>query len=85
MIFGGFTFAGEVLLGKIAGFYGFFIPETEKQASLADFVRARSRGTPILGDHVALGDLELIIQDMEGERITQVGLEFEPRGPGSRS
>jgi hypothetical protein len=40
MIFGGFTFASEVLLGEIAGFYGFFIPEAEKQTSLADFVQA---------------------------------------------
>jgi hypothetical protein len=27
---GGFTFASEVLLARIAGFYGFSIPEAER-------------------------------------------------------
>jgi NhaP-type Na+/H+ and K+/H+ antiporter len=80
MTFGGFTFASEVLLGKIAGFYGFFIPEAEKQTSLADFVQARLRGKPILGDHITFEDIELVIQDIQDERITKVGLEFEPWG-----
>jgi hypothetical protein len=29
VIFGGFTFGSEVLLGRIAGFYGFPIPATQ--------------------------------------------------------
>jgi hypothetical protein len=27
---GGFTFASEVLLGRVVGFYGFSIPEAER-------------------------------------------------------
>ena len=42
-MFGGFTFASEVLLGRIASFYGFSIPEGEIETSLADFVRAACR------------------------------------------
>ena len=42
-MFGGFTFATEVLLGRIASFYGFSIPEGEIETSLADFVRAACR------------------------------------------
>jgi hypothetical protein len=48
-MFGGFTFASEVLLGRIASFYGFSIPEGETETSLADFVRARLQGKPKLG------------------------------------
>ena len=56
MIFGGFTFAGEVLLGRIAGFYGFAIPAAENETSLAEVVRARLEGEPKLGDHISFAD-----------------------------
>jgi NhaP-type Na+/H+ and K+/H+ antiporter len=75
-MFGGFTFASEVLLGRIAAFYGFSIPEAEHYTSVADFVRARLQGKPKLGDHVGVADKKLVIQRMDGERITKVGLEL---------
>ena len=71
MIFGGFTFAGEVLLGRIAGFYGFAIPAAENQTSLANFLRARLSHAPTLGDRIRLGDIELVVRGMNGERITR--------------
>ena len=77
MIFGGFTFGSEVLLGRIAGFYGFSIPEAKTQTSLADFVRAHLQGKPKLGDHISVADKKLIIQRMDGERITKVGLDLK--------
>jgi NhaP-type Na+/H+ and K+/H+ antiporter len=75
-MFGGFTFASEVLLGRIAAFYGFSIPEAENETSLAEFVRARLQGEPKLGDHISFADKNLVIQGMDGERITKVGLEL---------
>ena len=83
MIFGGFTFAGEVLLSRVAGFYGFPIPATENGTSLADFVRARLPHRPTLGDRIRLEDIELVVRGMIGERITRIGLEHEPRKRGS--
>jgi potassium/hydrogen antiporter len=85
VMFGGFTFASEVLLGRIAGFYGFSIPEAEKGTSLADFVRVRLRGKPLLGAYISFADIRFVIQDMEGERITKVGLEPKFREPGLTS
>jgi hypothetical protein len=38
-MFGVCTFASEVLLGSIAAFYGFPIPQAENETCLADFVR----------------------------------------------
>ena len=61
-MFGGFTFASEVLLGRIAAFYGFSIPEAENETSLAEFVRARLQGEPKLGDHISFADKKLVIQ-----------------------
>ena len=80
-MFGGFTFASEVLLGRIAAFYGFPIPEAENETSLADFVRARLQGKPKLGDHISFADRRLVIQHVDGERITKVGLELDLAQP----
>ena len=83
MIFGGFTFDGEVLLGRIARFYGFAIPEADNQTSVANFVRARLPHRPILGDRIRLEDIELVIRGMSGERITRIGLELAHRSSPS--
>ena len=80
MIFGGFTFGSEVLLASIAAFYGFAIPETEDDTSLAEFVRARLPDNPTVGDRIRLEDMELVVRGIHGEQITSVGLELESRG-----
>jgi cell volume regulation protein A len=74
-----FTFASEVLLGRIAAFYGFSVPETDNETSLADFIRTRLPHDPTLGDRIRVEDIELVVRDMSGERITTIGLELEPR------
>ena len=77
MIFGGFTFCSEVLLASIPAFYGFAIPETEDDTSLAEFVRARLPDNPTVGDRIRLEDMELVVRGMHGEQITSIGLELE--------
>ena len=72
-----FEFASEILLGRIAAFYGFSIPEAENQTSVADFVRARLTRIPTLGDRIRLEDIELVVRGMHGGRITSIGLELE--------
>jgi hypothetical protein len=42
------TFASEVLLGRIAAFYGFSIPEADNELSLADSPHGRFGGGPIV-------------------------------------
>ena len=77
-MFDGFTFASEVLLVRLARFYGLSIPEGQNETSLADFVRARLPSNPTLGDRIRFGDIELVIRDMNGEHITRIGLDFDP-------
>lgn len=79
MTLGGFTFASEVLLGRIAAFYGFPIPEAESATSLADFMRARLPRSPAPGDRIKLENVELVVRAMSGGRIATIGLELEPR------
>lgn len=77
-MFIGFTFASEVLLGRLARFYGLSIPEGHNETSLADFVRARLSNNPTLGGRISVGSVALVIRGMSGEHITRVGLELDP-------
>jgi potassium/hydrogen antiporter len=77
--FGEFTFDGDLPLGKIAEFYDLPVAEEDKAASLADLVQARLGRKPLIGDRIRLADIELIVQGVRGERITEVAIELEPR------
>jgi potassium/hydrogen antiporter len=77
--FGEFTFDGDLPLGKLAEFYDLPVPEAERPASLADTVQARLGRKPLIGDRIRLADIELIVQGVRGERITEVAIELEPR------
>jgi NhaP-type Na+/H+ and K+/H+ antiporter len=79
-MFQGFTFASEVLLGRLARFYGLSIPEGHHETSLADFVRARLPDHPTLGDRISFGGVGLVVGGMNGEHITRIGLDLQPAG-----
>ena len=78
------TFTSEVLLGRIAAFYGFSIPEGENETSLADFVRARLQGKPKLGDHISFAGKTLLIS-RHGSRADHEGWARVLSGAGWRS
>ena len=82
---GGFTFASEVLLGRIAAFYGFPIPEAERATSLAEVMHARLAHNPTLGDRIRIEDIELVVRGMSGGQIATIGLELAPRERSSPS
>jgi potassium/hydrogen antiporter len=77
--FGEFTFDGDLPLGKLAEFYDLPVPEEDRAVALADLVQARLGRKPLIGDRIRLGEVELIVQGLRGERITEVAIELEPR------
>jgi cell volume regulation protein A len=77
--FGEFTFDGDLPIGKIAEFYDLPVPEEEKATPLADFVQARLKRKSLIGDRIRLDDIELVVRAVRDERITEVGIELEPR------
>jgi potassium/hydrogen antiporter len=79
LTFGEFTFDGDLPLGKVAEFYDLPVPEKDKAVTLADLVQARLGRKPLIGDRIRLGHIELIVQGVRGERITEVAIELEPR------
>ena len=46
--------------------------------TLAEFLSKTFAGSPAVGDRARFGAIELIVRDIQGDTITQVGVELEP-------
>jgi cell volume regulation protein A len=77
--FGEFTFDGDLPAGKLAEFYDLPVAEKDKVATLADFVQARLGRKVVIGERIRLADVELVVKSVHDERITEVGIDLEPR------
>lgn len=75
-VFGEFVLNGDAEIGAVAMAYGVPVPEVECGKTLEDFVRCRLKAAPVVGDTVDLGRIRLVIREMEGNRITRVGLKL---------
>jgi cell volume regulation protein A len=76
-LLGEFSFEGGTALAAIAHLYD-PTAETDRAQTLAEFLTKRFAGRPAVGDRTRFGAVELIVRDIEGDAITQVGVELEP-------
>lgn len=76
--FGEFALNGDARLGDVAAVYGFAVPAEAADAAVGEFLAARLRHKPVVGDRHRLGNVELVVREIEGERITKVGLVLAP-------
>jgi potassium/hydrogen antiporter len=76
---GAFAFDGSLPTGKLAEFYDLPVPEEQRALPLADFAAARLRRQPQIGDRVRIADIDLVVRAMRDERVTEVGIDLEPR------
>ena len=76
-LLGEFSFDGTTALAAIAHLYD---PAAEAKGALtlAEFLASRFDGRPAIGDRTRFGVVELIVRDMQGDTITQVGVELDP-------
>ena len=79
--FGAFTFNGELPVGKVADLYALPVPDEQRPMALADFLRTRLRHQPQVGDRLRLADIDLVVRATRNERISEVGIDLEPRIP----
>ena len=77
-IFGEFSFAGEVPLGRVAAFYEIAVPDDELDRPLAVFVRQRLGRAAVVGDQLSWEGIEFVVQEMAGDEIARIGIELEP-------
>jgi cell volume regulation protein A len=77
--FGEFVFDGTTTLGAIARTYGFPVPPEDAARRVSDHFAERLNEHPVVGDRLALGPTELIVREVDGDRVTKVGLEIDPK------
>nr|WP_298248473.1 potassium/proton antiporter [uncultured Halomonas sp.] len=72
--FGTFTFDAEAKMQDIADAYGLTLSPGEKEMSLSEFVSLRVGGHPVVGDDVDWHGIQWVVSEMNGNRVTRVGL-----------
>jgi cell volume regulation protein A len=73
-------FFGELVLnegakmGELSLLYDFTIDEGDKEETVSGFLGKAFKGRAVVGDRLHLGSIELVVKEMERDRITKVGL-----------
>lgn len=71
--FGEFVFGPDVLLSELCESYGIGKPPGGDDLTLAEIVR-RHLPHPVIGDSLRLGDLQLVVRRIDGDRPAEIGL-----------
>lgn len=72
--FGEFVLDGQATLSDIATMYGLNIPPDLYEQTLAEHLAKSVRNRPVIGDRVRLDKVQLVIKDMDGGKVTRVGI-----------
>lgn len=76
--FGEFIISPEAHVSDLANAYGLDVPASAGVFTLSAFV-ASVVHKPVVGDRLRLGDMELVVRKMEGDKIVELGLRL-PHG-----
>ncbi|MCT8988713.1 potassium/proton antiporter [Chelativorans sp. SCAU2101] len=77
--FGAFALDPSRPAADIEAAYALGLSEEDQALTIAEFVRKRLGGRAEYGDRLALGEIELIVRDVDDEgRITGIGLSVDP-------
>jgi cell volume regulation protein A len=77
-VYGDFVLEGAARLGDVAQFYEISIAPADAGLTLEQYLQRARRKRPVPGDSVTLGRLRLTVREMDGDRITKVGLKLSP-------
>jgi cell volume regulation protein A len=81
-LLGDFYVSGDATLGALSEIYGVPVPAEEATVTLANHIQAHFRRPVHVGDRLALGPIELIVDRVENGRATTIGLDLaEPHVP----
>jgi cell volume regulation protein A len=82
-VYGDFALEGAARLGDVAQFYEISIAPADAGLTLEQYLRRALRKRPVPGDWIAVGRVRLTVREMDGDRITKVGLKLAPVSPPS--
>lgn len=75
--FGEFVINGEAHLEDVAMAYGFNLPEgIPGEQSIQELFALRFAGRQVVGDRIDLGTVMLVLREIDGERVSRVGLKL---------
>lgn len=77
-VFGEFAFDGKVAVGALSDFYDFAVAREDRSSPVGEFLRKQLRTKAVVGDCLRIGDVELVVREMDREHITQVGIKLAP-------
>jgi cell volume regulation protein A len=84
-VYGEFTFDATLPANILATLYGIPITPAEAAQPLGEVLLRHLDRLPVVGDRVRLGEVELVVREMEEDRITRVGIELDPAAQERRS
>jgi potassium/hydrogen antiporter len=84
-VYGEFTFDATLPANVLATLYGIPITPGEAALPLGEVLLQHLDRLPVVGDRVRLGEVELVVREMDGDRITRVGIELDPAAQERRS
>lgn len=74
--FGDFVLNGDAVLGDLAAVYGIDIPAEHAGKTLAEYLDQRAHGRVVVGDRAPLGNAELVVREVQADRVARVGLKL---------
>src|SRR5690606_16398109 len=74
--FGSFVLKPDARLADLSQMYGFEVPEALQALTVGDFINRQFHQKPVIGDRVALGDVQFVVKKLDGDRIASVGLKL---------
>ncbi|AHF04235.1 sodium/hydrogen exchanger [Marichromatium purpuratum 984] len=74
--FGDFVLDGEAQLGAVSTVYGMAIDPADRDLTLDALIRRSLNQHPVVGDRLELGRMALVVREVEGDRVTKVGLKL---------
>jgi len=74
--FGAFELNANIELAALAQNFGVAVPSDQAEQQLSEYIRERLHTTPVVGDRVPLGAIELVVKAVEAGQVTRVGLKF---------
>ena len=77
-LLGEFEIDGDAAVPTVMALYELRVAPEEQSLTVGELLRRRIGRMPVQGDRVRIGDLELIVHTLDGDRITTVGLELDP-------
>ena len=77
--FGDFVLEGDAELAAVAALYGLTLDVQDPQMPLAQFIRQKVGGAPVVGDQIEWAGTLWTVAAMEGNKILKVGVKF-PEG-----